>query len=78
LTSSAGTTAEGTTPENGTPAGDRYGKKIPPSDVSNLKNVIPGTGVKKIPKTGGPPYLAVGALTLLGAALIVGRGILRR
>jgi hypothetical protein len=73
-----GTTPEGTTPETGTPAGDQYGKKVPPSDVSNPKNVIPGTGAKKIPNTGGPPYLAVGALALLGAAVIAGSGILRR
>jgi Tol biopolymer transport system component len=29
------------------------------------------------PDTGGPPYLAVGAVLLLGAALVVGRGALR-
>jgi hypothetical protein len=73
-----GTTPEGTTPETGTPVGDQYGKKIPPSDVNNPKDVIPGTGAKKIPNTGGPPYLAVGALALLGAALIAGRAVLRR
>ena len=28
--------------------------------------------------TGSPPYLAVGAVLLLGAALFVGRGVLRR
>jgi endonuclease YncB( thermonuclease family) len=31
-----------------------------------------------LPPTGGPPYLFVGALALLGAALIAGRGVLRR
>jgi hypothetical protein len=77
-TNPEGTTPEGTTPETGTPAGDQYGKKVPPSDVSNPKDVIPGTSAKKIPNTGGPPYLAVGALALLGAALIAGRGVLRR
>ena len=71
------TTPEGTS-ETGTPAGDQYGKKVPPSDVNNPKDVIPGTAAKKIPNTGGPPYLAVGALALLGAALIAGRGVLRR
>ena len=73
-----GTTPEGTTPEGATPVGDQYGKKIPPADVSNPKDVIPGTGAKKIPNTGGPPYLTIGALALLVAALITGRGVLRR
>lgn len=50
------------------------GKKLPP--VNNSKGVIPGTGVKKMPPTGGPP-LAIGALALLAAAVIAGRGILR-
>jgi hypothetical protein len=31
-----------------------------------------------LPPSGGPPYLAVGAVLLLGAALIAGRGVLRR
>jgi hypothetical protein len=59
------------------PDDDQYGnnKKAP---VDNPKGVMPGTTVKKIPPTGGPPYLAVGALALLGAAVIVGRGVLRR
>jgi hypothetical protein len=66
-------------PEGTTPAGDQYGKKLPPGDVSNPKDVVPGTDVaKKVPVTGGPPYLAVGALALLGAALLVGLGVLRR
>jgi micrococcal nuclease len=47
-------------------------------DVGNPKDVIPGTGVRNVPPTGGPPYLAVGALVLLGVALIAGRGVLRR
>jgi hypothetical protein len=47
-------------------------------DVGNPKDVIPGTGVRRVPPTGGPPYLAVGALVLLGVALIAGRGVLRR
>jgi hypothetical protein len=76
-TNQEGTTPEDT-PETGTPAGDQYGKKIPPSDVSNPKDVISGTGAKKVPNTGGPPYLAIGALALLGAALIAGRGVMRR
>src|SRR5215217_666094 len=73
-----GTTPGGTTPEGTTPAGNQYGKKTPPASVSNPKGVLPGTVVsKKIPNTGGPP-IVIGALALLGAALIVGRGVLRR
>ena len=64
-------------PEDPTPAGKQYTPETPPADVSNPKDVIPGTGAKKMPNTGGPP-LAVGALALLGAALIAGRGVLRR
>jgi len=69
---------EGTTPEGTTPTEDQYGKKVPPGNVSNPKDVIPSSGAKKIPNTGGPPYLALGALALLGASLIAGRGVLRR
>jgi len=62
-----------------TPADDQYAPKTPPGDLSNPKGVLPGTVVgKKMPNTGGPPYLMVGALALLGTALIAGRGILRR
>ena len=50
----------------------------PEGDVGNPKDVIPGTGVRRVPPTGGPPYHAFGALALVGAALIVGRGVLRR
>jgi hypothetical protein len=38
---------------------------------------MPGTGAKEEPNTGGPP-LVLGALALLGAALIAGRNILKR
>ena len=31
-----------------------------------------------LPPTGGPPYLAVSAMLLLGAAVVAGRGVLRR
>src|SRR5215218_3555260 len=73
-----GTTPGGTTPEGTTPCAIQYGKKTPPASVSNPKGVLPGTVVsKKIPNTGGPP-IVIGALALLGAALIVGRGVLRR
>jgi len=57
------------------PADDQYGK---PGPTDNPKGVMPGTTAKEIPNTGGPPYLAVGALALLGAALVAGRGLLRR
>jgi hypothetical protein len=50
----------------------------PESDVGNPKDVIPGTGVRRVPSAGGPPYLALGALVLMGVALIVGRGLLRQ
>jgi hypothetical protein len=45
--------------------------------VGNLKDVVPGTGAKKVPNTGGPP-IVLGALVLLWAALIAGRGVLKR
>jgi micrococcal nuclease len=57
------------------PVRDQY---LPEGDVGNPKDVIPGTGVRRVPPTGGPPYIAFGALALVGAALIVGRGVLRR
>jgi hypothetical protein len=73
------TTPETTAPEVTTPAEEQTtSEKIPPGNVSNPKDIVPGSGAKKIPNTGGPPYLAVGALALLGTALIAGRGILRR
>jgi len=66
-------------PENGTPAADQYTpKKAPPGDINSPKGVLPKSVVgKKVPNTGGPPII-VGALVLLGSALIVGRGVLRR
>ena len=51
------------------------GSKAAP--VDNPKGVMPNTPVK-IPNIGGPPYLAVGVVVLLGAALLAGRGVLRR
>jgi Tol biopolymer transport system component len=50
----------------------------PPGPVDRPEGVIPRTGVRRVPPTGGPPYLAVGAVALLGVALIAGRGVLRR
>ena len=49
----------------------------PEQPVNNSKGVIPGTGVKKIPPTGGLPLLTVGVLALLSAAVVAGRGVLR-
>ena len=65
------------------PVRDQYASKrlpprTPPGNVSNPRDVIPRSGVRRIPPTGGPPYLAVGALALLGTALVVGRGVLKR
>ena len=37
----------------------------------------PNTTVKKMPNTGGSPYLAAGAMLLLGAAVVMGRGVVR-
>jgi hypothetical protein len=46
--------------------------------VDNPKGVMPETVVvRKVPKTGGPPYIALAAVTLLSVALIAGRAILR-
>ena len=43
-----------------------------------LSDMVPNTSSnKQIPDTGGPPYLAFGALLLMVAALLVGRGVLR-
>ena len=64
--------------DGGTPAGDQYTPDGPKGPVDDPNGVIPGSGTKKMPPTGGPPYLSIGALVLLGMALIVGRGILRR
>jgi len=42
------------------------------------KGLMPSSGVKEMANTGGPPYIAVGALAILCAAVIVARGVLRR
>ena len=62
----------------GGPADEQYSPNTPPADVSNPKDVVPNTTVKKMPNTGGTLYLAVGAVLLLGAAAMAGRGVLRR
>jgi Excalibur calcium-binding domain len=61
-----------------TPVGEQYGSNMPPGPVDRPEGVIPRTSVRRVPPTGGPPYLALGALALLGVALIMGRGVLRR
>jgi hypothetical protein len=65
------------------PVRDQYADKTlpprtPPGDVSNPRDVIPRTGFRRVPATGGPPYLAIGAVVLLGVALIAGRVVLKR
>jgi len=65
-----------------TPVRDQYASKrlpprTPPGDISNPRDVMPGTSVRRVPNTGGPS-IAVGALVLLAAALIAGHGVLRR
>jgi hypothetical protein len=54
---------------NSGPANDQYSNAPPP--------VVPNT-TSQMPNTGGPPYLAFGAVLLLGAAVVAGRGVLRR
>jgi len=61
-----------------TPVREQYEVKPPPGPVDRPEGVIPRTGVRRVPPTGGPPYLALGALVLLGVALMAGRGVLRR
>lgn len=56
------------------PVDDQYN----PGEVDNPDGTVPDTTSRTgIPNTGGPPYLALGALVFLGAALLVGRGVLR-
>jgi hypothetical protein len=62
-------------PTSGGPTDDQYSPETP---VNNPDDVIPNTGANQMPNTGGPPYLAVGAMLLLGAAVVAGRGVLRR
>ena len=62
-----------------TPVEDQYKPGEKPGDVANPEDVVPDTAVKgkKIPNTGGPPYIALAALALLSVALIAGRSFLR-
>jgi hypothetical protein len=61
-----------------TPVQDQYGANKRVGPIDRPGGVIPRTSVRRVPRTGGPPYLAVGAVVLLGVALIAGRGVLRR
>ena len=68
--------------DGNTPVRDQYASKrlpprTPPGDISNPRDVMPGTSVRRVPNTGGPS-IAVGAIVLLAAALIAGHGVLRR
>jgi len=63
----------------GAPTGERpRHPEQRPGPINRPEGVMRHTQVRKVPYTGGPPYLVVGALALLGAALIAGRGALRR
>src|ERR671917_329006 len=63
--------------DGGGPVADQYNNGG--GGVNNPDKVMPDTTSKKpLPNTGGPPYLAVGAVLLLGAAVVAGRGVLRR
>ena len=54
---------------------DQYDQE---GDVDNPGDTVPNTSSEtQMPDTGGPPYLALGALLLMFAGLIVGRGVLR-
>ena len=49
-----------------------------PGPVNDPKGVMPETVVvRKVPRTGGPPYIALAAVALLSVALIAGRAMLR-
>jgi hypothetical protein len=61
-----------------TPVQDQYGANKRVGPIDRPAGVIPRTAVRRVPRTGGPPYLAVGAVVLLGVALIAGRGVLKR
>jgi hypothetical protein len=60
------------------PRGPGGSPKGPVGPVDRPEGVIDHTSVAEVPFTGGPPYLAAGAVVLLGVALIAGWGALRR
>lgn len=49
----------------------------PRGPIENPGGVVPGTEVIRMPRTGGPPII-LGALALLGTAVVVGQGVLKR
>ena len=51
----------------GGPADGQYSLETP---ANNPNNVVLNTAVRKMPNTGGPPYLAVVAMLLLAAAVM--------
>jgi len=70
VVSSTGVTCGG----GGTTAAD---DQYRPGPVDNPKGVMPETVVvRKVPRTGGPPYIALAAVALLAVALIAGRAFL--
>ena len=76
VVSSTGVTCGGGNPADArpTPADVQY----KPGPVDNPKGVMPETVVvRKVPRTGGPPYIPLAAVALLSVALIAGRAILR-
>jgi hypothetical protein len=76
VVASTGVTCGGGNPADArpTPADVQY----KPGPVDNPKGVMPETVVvRKVPRTGGPPYIALAAVALLSVALIAGRAILR-
>src|ERR671910_664207 len=71
VVSSTGVTCGG----GGTTAADDQYRAGP---VDNPKGVMPETVViRKVPRTGGPPYIPLAAVALLSVALIAGRAVLR-
>jgi hypothetical protein len=56
------------------PVRDQYGPQKPLGPIDRPEGVIRRATVRRVPPTGGPPYLTVGAVVLLGVALISGRG----
>jgi hypothetical protein len=64
----------GPDPDRTTPAERQYTPKGP---VDRPEGVIRRTPVRRIPPTGGPP-IVLGALALLGTAVIVGLSVLKR
>jgi hypothetical protein len=71
VVSSTGVTCGG----GGTTAADA---QYAPGPINDPKGVMPETiVVRKVPRTGGPPYITLAAFALLSVALIAGRAILR-